>query len=369
MRPLITIFLCLIAHSLLSQSSYVYKRNPATGTLEVFQSSGGLPTGSPIYKIKRNVYGYLEVENVDVLTNPFTRKPDYNAYNNFKPYQLPAKEIFQTLEVLNKRAEVDYVMSQPQNNNPEYQKVVQAFRENLKAESALATSYLNFYNSNVSFPKSLKNGWYEVVNIYDNRSLGKTLNVAIDYSYYIGICKVENNKIAEYYKNCHAFNFKEGYVFQKEKIDVSSGIASCKATFRKASSTDYTTIYFLDNILDSTKQIDNPNFSFYSIYTSPNFKFHKQNSFVSIQIIRNKTITRDEVQNFAAGIYSTAMIDVNPQTNDCRNSMLTMAFRKTKDPNDKFSLGIYREEDKFVWLLNNLSFTPGDCNSTILNDK
>lgn len=100
---LLFISLFLLSFNALFAQSYVYKRNSITGELEVYKSQGGLPTGSPLYKIKKNVYGYLEVEDVEVSTNPFTKRPDYSNINSFKSYQLPAKEIFETLNQLNKK--------------------------------------------------------------------------------------------------------------------------------------------------------------------------------------------------------------------------------------------------------------------------
>jgi hypothetical protein len=364
---MITVALGLLTNLLMAQKSYVYKRNVATGNLEVFESYNGLPTGSALYQIKKNLYGYLEIENIDASTNPFTKRPDYTAYSNFKSYQLPAKEIFETLETINKRNEIDYVAKQPQNNNSAFQNEMKRIAETLQNESAIANSFLKFYNSNVSFPKTLKDGWYEVVNVYDSKGLGNQLKASIDYSYNLAICKVKNNRIAEYYSNCNIFNLKEGYVFQKVKLDVTSAITNCKATYRQANSNEYNTIYFLDNILDSTKRIQNPEFSFYAIYTDPTFKFNV-NSIINIQIARNKTLTNDEVRNMGGAQYGTLLLERNPDTNNCNNSNLTLGFRKTKDTNDKYSIGILRFDDKAVWLVNGITVTPANCSGTTLNN-
>src|SRR5438067_278266 len=116
-RLVTLLVICLLSINLNAQSSFVYKRNILTGELEVYQSQGGFPTGSPLYKIKKNVWGYLEVENLNASTNPFTNRPDYSAYSTYNGYQLPAKEIFQTLEVLNKRIEYDMLITNPNTTN------------------------------------------------------------------------------------------------------------------------------------------------------------------------------------------------------------------------------------------------------------
>jgi hypothetical protein len=178
MRLLITSLLALLINFGYSQSSVVYKRN-AFGELEVYQSQGGLPTGTPIYKIKRNVYGYLEVENVDASINPFSKKPDYSSYNNFKPYQLPVKEIFQTLETINKRNEYDYVNTITDfSNNTKFQQELKEVQQIIEKEDLVAKAFFKFYSSNVSFPKTLKDGWYEVVNIYDMKAVANVVNAS-----------------------------------------------------------------------------------------------------------------------------------------------------------------------------------------------
>jgi len=359
MRPLF-ILLIILAGNFSFGQSIVYKRNPATGVLEVYQSQGGLPTGSPLYKIKKNVFGYLEVENVNVSLNPFTQKPDYSSYNNFKPYQLPAKEIFETLETLNRRAEYDYITSKPQQNNTDFDKELKRIQEIFQKENDIATSYLKFYSSNVTFPQNLKDGWYEVVKIYENKELGKILQTSIEYSYNLGLCKVINNRIAEYYENCNVFNIKTGFVFKKVRTEVSSAISSCKATYREEGTNEYYSIYFLDNILDNEKQTSNPNFSYYSIYTSPQVD-RIGNSF-GVQIARNKTISKEELTSYSAGPYIT-LLPSNSQSYECNNSLLTLAFRQT---DDNFSIGVIYPPNNTTWILNNITLYKGSCNSTVL---
>lgn len=349
--------ICFLNINLNAQSSIVYKKNPVTGNLEVYQSQGGLPTGSPIYKIKKNVYGYLEVENIDASTDPFTKKPDYSNYNNFKPYQLPAKEIFETLETLNKRNAFDYVNSQTQTNNQQYEKGYKELLDFIENKSVLAKSFLNFYNSNISFPNRINDGWYEVVNISKLGTMDK-------YDYNYGICYVVNNKVLEYYQNTNIFNLKTGFVYQKIKIEVISNITSLKCSYRASESEYYYTLYFLDNILEYTKHIENPNFGYYTIYTPPDFVLPINNG-VTFDIARNKVITKEEIENFAAGPYSTVLTKQNLQSNPCQNSLMTLAFKKTTD---KFSIGIYNLYNKKVWILNDLSIPAGTCNSTILSN-
>lgn len=363
MRLIIIFLLCLATSSLMSQTSVVYKRNPATGQLEVFESRGGLPTGQPLFKIKKNVYGYLEVENSGASQDPFTNKPDYSAYNNFKPYQLPAKEIFQTLETLNKRYEFDYVSTNENKKTSELGK--EYFQKYFQDRSNIANAFFSFYQSNVSFPSAFKNGWYEVVNIYNTEG-SSILGTSAGRDYKYGICKVENNKVVEYYENCNVYDLKDGYVFQKIKFDVISGIANCQSTFRAAGDNSYSTIYFLDNILDVNKQINNPNFAYYAIYT--NYDFRQNGKLLNILIARNKKITEQEVRESSAGPYQVALVKGNPQTYDCDNSIMTLAFRNSTD---KFSIGIYEPTKTFyggkVWIINDIVVPASTCKATTIN--
>jgi len=366
MKLLITFLLTLIINLSFSQSSVVYKRNPF-GELEVYQSQGGLPTGSPIYKIKKNVYGYLEVENVDASTNPFTKKPDYANYNNFKPYQLPAKEIFTTLEVLNKRTEYDQLITNPNTSiNSTASQLLKDAQTFMQNRSVIATNLLNFYNSNVEFPKKLKDGWYDVTKIskYTPNETEQRMGFKEGNEFTIGICKVVSNRISEYYENINLFDLKTGFVFQKINLDVASTVNNCKSTYRTKNENQYNTIYFLDNILDSAKQIESPDFGYYTINTANNF--NSQNLTMSVQVARNKSVTRDEVLNLQAGPYQLTVFKPNPSTGDCSNSAITLAFRKSLD---KFSIGIVRLTDKAVWTMNDLAFSPGTCSSTTLNER
>lgn len=367
MRQLIILLAFGFSNSISNaQSSVVYKRNPATGALEVYQSSGGLPMGSPIYKIKKNVYGYLEIENVEVSTDPFTRKPDYAAYNNFKPFQLPAKQIFETLETLNKKNEYDYVISNPtitNNSNSQILKDAQAFIQN---RSKIATEFLSFYNSNIDFPKTIIDGWYEVTKItkFVPNEVEKQGGFSESNDFISGICKVSNNRITEYYENINVYDLKSGFVFRKVNIDVISPINNCKSTYREKNENAYSTIYFLDNILESKKQIGNPEFSFYTINTPNNFG--SNNLILNVQIARNYSMTKEDVRELKGGSYVHTAYKPNPVTGECSNTQLTFAFKRT---NDKFSIGVIRFSDKLVWLQNNLTFLPNNCNSTILNER
>lgn len=367
MKAIITVTLCILTNFLLAQKSYVYKRNLATGDLEVFESSGGLPTGSAVYKIKKNVYGYLEVESIDASTNPFTKRPDYSAYSNFNSYKLPAKEIFETLETLNKKNEYDYIASNPTvANNSNASKLIQDAQSFMQNRNKIASSYLSFYNSNVDFPKKLKDGWYDAITIkkVELNDVSKNAGFNDGYDFSLVICKVESNKVTEYYENINVADVKTGFVFQKLKLDVVSPINNCKSTFRAFNDNVYSSIYFLDNILDSAKQITNPEFSFYTVYTAANFK--SGNLTLNFQIARNKNITRDEIVNFRGGPYILTVFKPNPYTGDCSNSVITFAFKKSPD---KFSFGIVRIGDSAIWTINDLSFSPGTCNSTTLNEK
>jgi hypothetical protein len=350
---LLTVF-CFSSAILNAQSSVVYKRNPATGILEVYQSQGGLPTGSPIYKIKKNVYGYLEVENVDVSTDPFTRKPDYTSYNNFKPYQLPAKEIFETLETLNKRTEYDKLVSNPpaQNSNP----VLTKLNESLDSRTKTASSFLKFYSSVIEFPKSLKDGWYNVIKIFELPPVEKIgIKGGTDFQY--GICLVKNNKVIEYYENINILDNKGSFVYKKVSLALSSNITNLKATYKPNDFDVYETLYFLDNIIDINAQAENPNFSFYSVFTPTGN--------LVVYVLRNTTITADQVRAGEIFPYLTLLGVPNPSTYSCNASLMTLAFKKSDE--NSFSIGIMNLTSKAVWLENQVQISSGSCKSILLN--
>lgn len=366
MRLLITGLTLIIFQTCFSQSSYVYKRTPF-GQLEVYQSQGGLPTGSPLYKIKKNVYGYLEVESLNASTNPFTNRPDYSAYSTYNNYKLPAKEIFQTLEVLNKKTEYDQLVANPNTSNnsgtSQILKDAQTFMQN---RSAIATGLLNFYNSNIDFPKTISDGWYDVTKItkFVPNAVERNAGFSESNEFTLGICKVFNNRITEYYENINIYDLKNGFVFRKINIDVISPIANCKSTYREKNENEYSTVYFLDNILESTKQITNPEFALYTINTPSNF--NSANLILNIQIARNYAMTSDDVRELKGGAYIYTIHKPNPVTSECSNSALTFAFKKTSD---KFSIGIIRFGDKSIWVKNDLSFSPYTCSSTSLTER
>jgi hypothetical protein len=182
-----------------------------------------------------------------------------------------------------------------------------------------------------------------------------------ELGYKQAICKVQNNRIVELYNNTDIFDLKSGFIFHKMKIEVSSSITNCKASFRIANENEYSTVYFLDNILDSSRQIEDPYFAFYTIYTNKS----NLNDFLHVEIARDYNMSRDEIQNFRAGPYHINAQEYNPPSNDCKNSMITLAIKRT---NSLFSIGIVRLSDKKTWIFYDLSFNPSSCNSTILSD-
>ena len=239
----------------------------------------------------------------------------------------------------------------------------QTFMQN---RGKIANSYLNFYSSNIDFPKKLKDGWYDAITIKKNgvNNASRKDGFKEENDFILCVCKVVDNKVVEYYENINIADIKSSFVFQKVKIDVSSEINNCRITFRAYNDSEYSAIYFLDNILDPTKQITDPGFAFFTVYTSNNFNAH--DLIMNIQIARNKPITLDEVLNFSGGPYILTVGKPNPLLGDCANSQLTFAFRKSAD---KFSIGVIRFDDKATWVINDIELKQNICNSTILSEK
>lgn len=365
MKTLLLIALTVAFSAASAQNSYVYKRNLLTGNLELYQSSGGFPVGSPIFQIKKNVWGYIEIEGLEVNTNPFSRRPDYSNLNTFNSYTLPSKDIINSIQVINKKTEYDRAYIDG-GSNYSSQKIINEMKRNMRSESDYARSLLDIYNSTISFPSSLSDGWYEVVDIHlSNR--GVAFDVDAPYSYWFGICKVRDNKVVEYYRNMHFEYLKDSDVFEKSNLESISSISNCKSVIKPLKDDRFRTLYFIDNIFDSAKQINDPKFTYYSIFTEDGFVVNN-NSWLAVQIAKNRTFRSSDSKQVILGPYESGFDKPNDSKRGCRGSTMIFAFKHTGNPNDRFSIAIRRMSDMSFWTANDIPLNPGVCSGTILRE-
>ena len=116
--------LLFLGTTTMAQNSIIYKRNPATGVLEVYESQNGFPVGQRIGEIKENpVSGYVEITNyqkdkiIVEKESPYSRKPNYSV-QEFTPYSLPYQSIINQIEALNRRHEYQLLENVPLKKTP-----------------------------------------------------------------------------------------------------------------------------------------------------------------------------------------------------------------------------------------------------------
>lgn len=342
----------------IGQNSYVYKRNLLTGELEVFSSTGGFPTGSPLMKFKRNLYGYLEVQELPVNSDPYTGMPDYSALKMRNPYQLPINEIIETIESLN--LSISY-----QNKRMEGSSVNSNITDDLnnyrKYKDKIATSYLNLINNLENTPKILKNGWYRVARIFKEEGITQ-IGLMGGNSYSLGIAKVIDNILVEYYENKHIADNVDGFVFQKIPLYAPIQISNLSVPFKNKITQAHEKLYFINNIFDPNIQEPEPNFSFFSIYSSSNTA-----PALLLFIKRNEKITDENIKTLEGIPYQIQHTYANPIANQCDNSNLTLAFKEGEK--NWYSIAGIDFLGKGNFIFPDISISTNNCGSLVLNDN
>ena len=388
-RHLLTIIFLIFTIFLKAQNTFTYKPNPITGNLEVFKTSqGNNDYPQKVAEIVKNpITGYMEIKEFGNQNNfqqsssePYTNRPNFDLVKQIKPFDFPYQALIDQITTLNKRAEYDIIQKQLQDKSISDSKQ-KAFIESVKASfdnmTNIANNLLGFYNSQSKFPSRLSDGYYYTTELEnqlwvnaDNKTNPEKKN---GYFIKTGITRIENNKIIEYYESTHNdMMSKESNVFRKFNLEVKGNVDKCKVTFREAGSSKYISIYFFDNIIDSTINITNPNFGLYTIFTDgvrSDFSPDK-NRLIGIKIARNYSINSDASLTTLLSLPYTSTIvnNNNSKNNSCNNSSLTFAFK----PNlGTFNIAVRilnlnnNKEDK--WTINDIKITAGSCGSSILN--
>lgn len=329
----------------LCQPRLVYKRNPSSGKLEVYESSiSGLPTGEPLYEISKNSWGYLEVktlqgnEQLQKTVDPYSRKPNYEVMHR-QPYNLPYQAAIDQLNTLNRRF--------AENLNMEGQikdESARNFIEEIgKKEDEDARNLLLMYQSFTSFPSIIKTGWHKAYNIFSPNYPKESKNLAIaKYIVY-----VENNKITK----CFFIADKESknIIAAIEPIEVSGTIANSKVILKLESATGYETFYFIDELIDPS----------YELSINPGFL----------------SITKESIQNDLVGcifdtpsnpnMYSLKSDDDFFMSHINHNGTLILWNKRLSidllfiNTGKTYSLLLWDSKSKSTWHLNDISILPG----------
>jgi hypothetical protein len=188
-----------ITNALFSQQGYIYKRN-AFGTIDIYQSSYGTDQGAPIGTIKKNAFGYIEVEtkeqkNFTQTVDPYSYRPQLVP---LKPFLAPVSEIINTTntyyQVLNQQKEI-----QEKRENANIKKGAEYLNSMFKPFQSKAKSLKTFLNSYTNRPDTVRQGWHNVLIISKMSDAFKnTFPQAyqdIDSIGVLGYALVEGNKI------------------------------------------------------------------------------------------------------------------------------------------------------------------------------
>lgn len=378
MKVLTLIFALLIIETTNAQNSIIYKRNPATGVLEVYESQYGFPVGQRIGDIKQNpISGYVEITNYEkdkikaVAESPYTRKPNYDI-QKFTPFNLPYQSLIDQIETLNRRHEYQLLEREPIKQVPN--STLEEIKETFRTETNFADNFLNFYNSLSTFPLKLKDGFYNTAEISD--SYMNPLTKLSNRTYVTGIAKVFDGKLVEYYGNIYLDNFSTTTnVYRKYNLAAPIEIKNCKSLFYEPGGT-LNQIYFLENLITSNNQIPDPNFGFYTFYTdglnSPDNQItllHKIGRDLGREINFNDISFKNN--SGALGYFAGTFLSNRSYQFSCNNSNITFAFRPNKG---KYSLSVLipgTAETDFVktwWKVDNIIITPNSCSSTVLKN-
>lgn len=334
----------------------VFKTNNLTGQIEAFNSLSGQPTGTPLYKIKKNIWGYLEIEGTEQNMDPYSKKPDYEFLKQRQPYNLNLKEIIETLEILNYEREFQNIQS---GNKSTFKQLKESDIQNYFAsKTKIAEQILSFYNKVKTFPKNLKDGWYNIVRIIETPEI-KTLGIPKSTIYHYGISLIKNNTIIEIFENIHALDIQSEGIFRKIPLEYAGQVQDCQGFFKEKGTNEYGTIYFMDNLINYDAQCEAPNFGFFTVYTSG----FTDNGNI-FQFKDNENMTEQDIRDLTC-LFSAYISSPNPNNNNCSNTNATFAFRNS---NGKFySIGIINTASKKTLIKNNVSISPGLCNSLIFS--
>ncbi len=384
-------FFTIAIHSyLLAQTTFIYKPNPLTGNLEVFETNpNNRVLNNKVAVITRNkLTGYVEINDLTKeqsikhsLPNPYTNRPNFELVDRIKPFDFPYQALIDQITTLNKRTEYNLIQreSSSNTNSPDkseyYNKQLREYLQNL---STTANRLLSFYNAQAKYPTKLPDGYYLTTEIQDgtnikiNNVLDPNNKVTGDKELQVGIANIRNNKLVEYFESSWFDKTStQSNIFRKFNIPVSSDVVNCKVMFREEMTNEYRSLYFFDNILDSTSRIPNPNFGYFTFFTDGLVSdSEKPIGLFGIKMGRNAHIPSSEsIWEYFSKLPYANGIDHNNNSKkySCSNSNLTFAFKANAG---KYCILVYNLEKRNgkndTWYFENIEVTPGNCDSTIL---
>lgn len=392
MKYLLTILIFLTIKNAGGQVTYVYEPNPLTGNVEILKTD----KSKNIYRekvsvIKRNpISGYFEIEETinqnliqEPTINPYSSRPNFELVYQIKPFNVGYENLIEQINTLNKRFEFDNVNQLRQNNNLDKNKLlyVDNFLKNYYENmNTTAKNLLNFYNAQTKFTQVLKDGFYYTTEISNNsvvnanNKLHADNQINAEFKTTLGIAKVINNKLVEYYETMYFEEMdKRSNVYKKFNLEISSTINNCKAIFREKGIPDIKTIYFFDNIIDPEFAIPDPKFGVISFNTSfipsANVNSNYSGKFLILRVARNKTgkITQEELKGSDLTIgnfgYIISYTTLNDNNSSCTNNSVMIAF---KPNNGNYSIGVsylnLSLNQNIYWSFDNILIGESSCN-------
>jgi hypothetical protein len=357
MKFLLTILMLMTTLIGTSQKTYVYKKNYYTGQTEVFESLGGVPIGMPILKMKINIWGYLELEDLNVqqtvkpTVNPWSRKPNLESYK-FTPYMEDYKGILETLQVLNDRFESQNVARmQTTSQNTSWQSDwLKKLAEEANNETRLAKQRQDFFKKFANPPARLEDGWHFCESYYDS-DFGK-LDVQKGTKIFYFLAKIKNDRIDSLYQTLTP----SGNIFTKVNILQGGGVVKCESLIKTEEGAPVYELYFLNGLLDSTS-IKKINYATMKVQNKTPHNhiafFRRSLKFSTNASYSNENFPRAEDQEVALGVDAfkhTDFLILNPS-----NGNFHLLFMQVGS------------EPKPVYILNDLKLPNGYKHEGVLN--
>lgn len=333
------------------QSKIVYKRNPITGVLEVFNADpiSGIATGERIASLERNlITGNIEVNNYqnpktntseNDPNNPWTRKRHVSV---FTPYEYPYESLMNEIETLNKTFQQNMYLSGQRN----YSDIGKDYLMDIAANNdKIARNILATYNSFSSFPSNIKDGWHKAYFVaLANDMPGYTPGQLLYENYLV---YTQSNKILE------SFVMDEkliaGYTIHNLSLGVGCTIDKAMATERSDRGNSEVHLYFLDEFFNNNYKLEiSPAFITLSNKTTNGLRggLLKTSGYIhAIKSLRDfGNLLNDE--NFALNFFIPLSKIVK-----------VIILRPTSS---FFSIVLFDDEYRNTWNINSINLQPGE---------
>jgi hypothetical protein len=272
---LLSVFQTLLV---LSQNSFIYKRN-IMGELEIYQGSqNGVVQNNPVGVFKRNSWGYLQLDikgnnNFTEASDPFSNRPTIKAIN---PSLAPVAQILNTT---NSYFDL-FKINQQRGNVYDEQfknygaKVIKDWYESFQV---ISRNMKSFHQGFMEKPKSIADGWHNVyiVSKLDNfmKNILKGALSGVDSIGVSGFAFVKSNQIVSFWQQ--EMDFAQ-YSAHENNAYVGGRIQDCKAILKEGN--DFKEFYFIDYLLSEKPLDEMPKMCGVS-FTFPS---NKQNSYILI---------------------------------------------------------------------------------------